>query len=379
MRVVGRKFLLAGRGGLNLTHAEPLPDFASRYGSAASFLQASIEAYPPEAVREWSHSLGQPTFVGSTQRVFPEGLHATDLLRAWLRRLELLGVTFVRSTLVRVSPATVVATTDSTDTTYTYDAVVLALGGASWPRLGADGTWVAGLREHGVEVHDFAPANCGVNVNWSSYIVDKFAGAPLKNVAVSTGFTPPVRGEIVITRHGLEGGPIYALGPQLRSRTLTHQRLDLRLDLRPDVAGDALYTRLSALDPKLSLTNRLRKVGLDLTAAAIVREFAPNAKSPGELAAAIKGLRVVTTGLASLDRAISSSGGVALDEVDDHFMLRKLPGVFVAGEMLDWDAPTGGYLLQACFSTGVAAAAGANRWIARPRVHGSATGSATGA
>lgn len=374
MRVVGRKFLLAGRGGLNLTHAEPLAEFLARYGDAASFLESAIREFPPEAVREWSHSLGQATFVGSTQRVFPEAFHATELLRAWLRRLESLGVTFVRSTLVRVNAGSLVASSDSGETTYTYDAIVLALGGASWPRLGANGDWVAGLRQHGVEVRDFAPANCGVNVTWSAYVIEKLAGAPLKNVAVSTGFAAPVRGELVITRHGLEGGPIYALGPQLRARASANQRMDLRVDLRPDVASDAVYSKLASLDPKSSLTNRLRKVGLDATAAVLVREFAPNAKSAAELAAAIKGLPIATTGLATLDRAISSSGGVALHEVDENLMLRKLPGVFVAGEMLDWDAPTGGYLLQACFSTGTAAAAGVHEWLPAARVSDPGTG-----
>jgi uncharacterized flavoprotein (TIGR03862 family) len=373
MRIVGRKFLLAGRGGLNLTHAEPLETFLPRFGAAASFLQPLIEAFPPDAVRDWSHSLGVPTFVGSTQRVFPESFQATTLLRAWLNRLRELGVSFERSSLVDVGPGTLTTANDATSeiTTHTYDAIVLALGGASWPRLGADGSWVAALVNAGVSVRPFEAANCGVDIEWSSYILERFTGAPLKNVAVSVGFAPPIRGEMVLTKEGLEGGPIYALGPQLRTGKHSsggHPRVPpalLRIDLRPDVASDVLHARLRSYDAKVSITNRLKKVGLDATGCALVREFAPNAKSPGELAAAIKGLTVPMMGLQGLDRAISSSGGVALDEVDQHLMLHKMPGVFVAGEMLDWDAPTGGYLLQACFSTGVAAANGASSWIGR--------------
>jgi uncharacterized flavoprotein (TIGR03862 family) len=363
MRIVGRKFLLAGRGGLNLTHAEPLEAFLPRYGSAASFLQPLIEAFPPEAVREWSHSLGVPTFVGSTQRVFPESFQATTLLRAWLNRLRELGVEFERSLLVNVTTGSLSAidTANANDapTTYTYDAIVLALGGASWPRLGADGSWIGALVNAGVAVRPFEAANCGVDIDWSAYVLERFTGSPLKNVAVSVGFSPPIRGEMVLTKEGLEGGPIYALGPQLR----TGKHRELRIDLRPDVASDVLHARLRSFDAKVSITNRLKKMGLDAVGCALVREFAPNAKSPGELAAAIKGLTVPMIGLQGLDRAISSSGGVALNEVNENLMLREMPGVFVAGEMLDWDAPTGGYLLQACFSTGVAAARGASQWV----------------
>jgi uncharacterized flavoprotein (TIGR03862 family) len=371
MRVVGRKFLLAGRGGLNLTHAEPLELFLPRYGAAASFMRPLIEAFPPDAVREWSHSLGVPTFVGSTQRVFPESFQATTLLRAWLNRLRELGVSFERSSLVDVGPGVLEAIGETElATTYTYDAIVLALGGASWPRLGADGSWIGALVNAGVSVRPFEAANCGVDIDWSPYILERFTGAPMKNVAVSVGFAPPIRGEMVLTKEGLEGGPIYALGPQLRTGKHSsggHPRVPptLRIDLRPDVASDALHARLRSYDAKVSITNRLKKVGLDATGCALVREFAPKAKSPGELAAAIKGLTVPIIGLQGLDRAISSSGGVALDEVDEHLMLSKMPGVFVAGEMLDWDAPTGGYLLQACFSTGVVAARGASHWLAQ--------------
>jgi uncharacterized flavoprotein (TIGR03862 family) len=369
MRIVGRKFLLAGRGGLNLTHAEPLEKFLTRYGTAASFLEPAITRFSPESVRQWSESLGEPTFVGSTQRVFPESFQATTLLRAWLNRLQELGVTFVRSTFDSVNSGSLVTTSVETNETiqHTYDAVVLALGGASWPRLGADGSWVPALQAAGVTVEAFAAANCGVDVAWSPYVLERFTGAPLKNVAVSVGFSPPVRGEIVITKTGLEGGPIYALGPQLRkglsASSPSHSARELRIDLRPDIASDKLHARVASLDPKATLTNRLRKVGLDATGCALIREFAPAAKSAGELAAAIKGLKIPFVGLAGLDRAISTSGGVALSEVNEHLMLHRMPGVFVAGEMLDWDAPTGGYLLQACFSTGAAAARGAHQWL----------------
>jgi uncharacterized flavoprotein (TIGR03862 family) len=369
MRIVGRKFLLAGRGGLNLTHAEPLETFLTRYGAAASFLEPVIVQFSPESVRAWSESLGEPTFVGSTQRVFPESFQATTLLRAWLNRLQELGVTFVRSTFETVSSGSLVTTSVETNerTTHTYDAVVLALGGASWPRLGADGSWVPALQAAGVTVEAFAAANCGVDVAWSPYMLERFTGTPLKNVAVSVGFTPPIRGEIVLTKAGLEGGPIYALGPQLRkglsSPSPSASARELRIDLRPDVASDTLHARLANFDAKVSLTNRLRKMGLDAVGCALIREFAPAAKSAGELAAAIKGLKVPFVGLAGLDRAISSTGGVALSEVNPHMMLHRMPGVFVAGEMLDWDAPTGGYLLQACFSTGAAAARGVHEWL----------------
>jgi uncharacterized flavoprotein (TIGR03862 family) len=369
MRSPGRKLQLAGRGGLNLTHTEPLEQLLGRYGEARPVLVAPIRAFDPSALRAWSGGLGQRAVVGTSGRVFPEAFRSTPLLRAWLARLADLGVvvrTGYRWTgwdgegrLVFEGHEPVVA-----------DATVLALGGASWPGTGSDGAWTGPVSAAGVTVTPLRAANGGCTVAWSDHFVERFGGAPLKNVALSVGGDPSsVRGEALVTAGGLQGGAVYALGPSLRRRLDRRGRAELHVDLRPDLTVDELTRRLGQhRRPKDSRASVLRRAGgLSPVAAGLLREVqgpAPADERPTTLARAIKDVVVTVTGMAPLDRAISTAGGIALDEVDERFMLRRRPGTFVAGEMLDWEAPTGGYLLQATFSTAVAAAHGALEWLA---------------
>jgi uncharacterized flavoprotein (TIGR03862 family) len=367
MPTVGRKLLLAGRGGLNLTHSEPLERFLSRYRRPHEALRAAIEAFPPLRLRDWCEALGQPTFVGTSGRVFPKAMKASPLLRAWLRQLGDAGVTFAmrHRFLGWQDGALAFALPDGTMVTDRPDVTILALGGASWPRLGSDGGWVAALAEAGIAISPLRPANCGFRVQWSEPFRSRRAGSPLKRIAVLfAGQT--VRGEAVITADGIEGGAIYALSAPLRDAIARDGSAILSVDLRPDLAQADLATRLAQGRAKESLSTSLRKnarlspADIDLLREAAIGEGRQVTGLPaGELAAFIKAVPVRLTGAADIARAISTAGGVSFDEIDDHFMLRKRPGVFVAGEMLDWEAPTGGYLLQASFATGVAAAEGA--------------------
>jgi uncharacterized flavoprotein (TIGR03862 family) len=367
MPSAGRKFLMAGRGGLNLTHSESLPDFLQRYGEAAPRLRAAIEAFPPDAVRAWCEGLGQETFVGTSGRLFPKTLKASPLLRAWLRRLAGAGVEFRfrhRWLGWDEGSALLFETPDGRDGVKP-DATILALGGASWPRLGSDGGWVDVLTSSGVAVTPLRPANSGFTVNWSGIFRDRFEGQPLKRIALSFG-PKTVRGEAMITRSGLEGGAIYALSAPLRESIVATGETVLYVALRPDLIAAALTERLAAPRAKQSLSTFLRKAaGLSPPAIGLLQEAAASASlklatlDPAALATLINAVPVRLTGTASIERAISTAGGIALDEIDEHFMLRGRPGTFVAGEMLDWEAPTGGYLLQAAFATGVAAARGA--------------------
>jgi uncharacterized flavoprotein (TIGR03862 family) len=373
MPSVGRKFLMAGRGGLNLTHSEPLSAFLSRYREANPALLAAVEAFPPDQLRAWCEALGQPTFIGSSGRIFPKALKASPLLRAWLRRLDGLGVRFRlrhRWTGWDDSGGLVFDTVEGRKVVDAR-ATVLALGGASWPRLGSDGGWVERLRASGVNVSPLKPANCGFTVDWSEVFRDRFEGTPLKGVALSFNGRS-VRGEAMITRDGLEGGATYALSADLREAVLKSGEATLFIALRPDVEVRDLARRLSAPRGKQSFSNWLRKaaalppVGIGLLQEAAVRSGISLASVlPEKLAELINAVPIRLTGIASISRAISSAGGVAFDELDANFMFRRIAGVFAAGEMLDWEAPTGGYLLQACFATGVAAGKGALRWLAR--------------
>ncbi len=357
-----RKFLLAGRGGLNLTHSEPLPTLLTRYGSAASRLKSAIEAFSPEALRQWSADLGEETFIGSSGRVFPKSFKSTPLLRAWLRRLEGLGVVRkARSRFVGfgegsgfhfVSPAG--------EETLEAAAAVFALGGASWPRLGADGGWVEMFRHAGIEVASLKPANCGFLVAWSDPVRERFAGAPLKTIALSHG-EARVRGEAMITEAGIEGGAVYALSARLRDAIAADGATTLAVDFRPDVDESALATRFARKSGQ-SFSSRFRRAGLPPVAAALMREAGALPDDPVSLAIRAKSCPIRLVGTAPIARAISTAGGVAWGELDGDFMLIKRPGVFVAGEMIDWEAPTGGYLLQGCFSTGVAAGRAAARF-----------------
>jgi uncharacterized flavoprotein (TIGR03862 family) len=373
MASAGRKFLMAGRGGLNLTHSEPLPEFLKRYGAAKSYLAPAIEAFPPDALRAWSEALGQPTFVGSSGRVFPQAFKASPLLRAWLRRLDAVGVRLVlrHRWIGWDDDGRLSFQTPEGQLAENACATVLALGGASWPRLGSDGAWMETLAAKGVTASPLRPANCGFTVAWSEIFRNRFEGQSLKGAALSFG-PHAVRGEAMITRTGIEGGAVYALSAPLREKIIATGGATLTIALRPDLEMSDLIARLSAPKGKQSASNWLRKtahlspvaIGL-LQEAAIISGASLSLLSPASLAGLINAVPIRLNGMAPISRAISTAGGIAFDELDADFMIRRLPGVFTAGEMLDWEAPTGGYLLQASFATGAAAGHGALRWIAR--------------
>jgi uncharacterized flavoprotein (TIGR03862 family) len=371
MPSAGRKFLMAGRGGLNLTHSEALPAFLTRYGAAMPHLAPAIEAFSPSTLRAWSEALGQPTFVGSSGRVFPQAFKASPLLRAWLRRLDGLGVQLAlrhRWTGWDDDGRLLLATPDGRRG---VDArtTVLALGGASWPRLGSDGAWVETLTAKGVVVSPLRPANSGFTVAWSDLFKDRFEGQPLKGIALSFG-AHTVRGEAMITRTGIEGGAVYALSSQLREAIIADGAATLQVALRPDADAAELVARLEAPRGKQSLSTFLRKaahlspaaIGL-LQEAAMASGATLASLSPASLAGLINAVPVRLNGVAPIARAISSAGGIAFDELNPDFMIERLPGVFAAGEMLDWEAPTGGYLLQASFATGAGAGRGVLKWL----------------
>jgi uncharacterized flavoprotein (TIGR03862 family) len=371
MPSAGRKFLMAGRGGLNLTHSEPLPAFLARYGDAESKLAAAIAAFPPDALRAWSAALGQPTFVGSSGRVFPQAFKASPLLRAWLRRLDAIGVQFAlrHRWIGWDKDGRLSFTTSDGPSIVEADATVLALGGASWPRLGSDGGWVDTLAAKGVAISPLRPANSGFTVAWSDIFRNRFEGQPLKGIALSFGLQA-LRGEAMITRAGIEGGGIYALSAELREAIIDWGKATLHIALRPDLETSDLIARLSAPRGKQSFSNWLRKaahlspVGIGLLQeAAIASGVSLSSLSVASLAGLINAIPIELNGIAPIARAISTAGGISFDELDSDFMIRRLPGVFAAGEMLDWEVPTGGYLLQASFATGVAAGRGAVKWL----------------
>jgi len=373
MPSAGRKFLMAGRGGLNLTHSEPLPAFLARYREATPRLAAAIEAFSPDALRAWSEALGQPTFVGSSGRVFPKAFKASPLLRAWLRRLDADGVKFAfrHRWAGWDEQGRLQFRTPDGPRAVKASATVLALGGASWPRLGSDGGWAEMLAARGVAVSPLKPANSGFTVAWSDVFRDRFEGQPLKGVELSIG-RHTARGEAVITRTGIEGGAVYALSAELREAILRHGQATLTVALRPDFAADVLAKRLSAPKGKQSLSNFLRKAtGLPPVAIGLLQEAGKDSgaslasMSSDDLARFVNAVPIRLTGIAPIARAISSAGGIAFAELDAGYMIRRLPGVFAAGEMLDWEAPTGGYLLQASFATGAAAGKGVLKWIRR--------------
>lgn len=368
MPSVSRKFLMAGRGGLNLTHSEPMEGFLSRYGEASPVVARWLDRFSPTRLIGWVEGLGQSTFTGSSGRVFPKAMKASPLLRAWLKRLSDLGVEVrTRSRWTGRRDGGWVFAGPEGETVEQADAVVLALGGASWPRLGSDGSWVQTLREAGVEVADFRPSNVGFDVAWSEVLIERFAGEPLKTIALGHA-GQSVRGDLMLTRYGLEGGAVYALSAALRDAIARDGSAELVVDLRPDLSIEALAARLTKPRGKDSVTNWLRKAGgLSPAAVGLLREI-PGAIPEGadKLARRIKAVRLTLTGVQGLERAISSAGGVRLDQVTDDLMLKALPGVFVAGEMLDWEAPTGGYLLQASFASGVVAADGVLDWPGAP-------------
>ena len=372
MPSAGRKLLLAGRGGLNLSHSEERQAFRARYGQASAALTPALDAFGPEALRDWCAGLGIETFVGSSGRVFPVGLKTSPLLRAWLRRLGAAGVTFLarHRWLGWDEEGHLRFAAPEGEAIVRADATILALGGATWPHLGSDGTWAPVLAETGAEIAPLRPANCGFVLPWSDTFRDRFEGHPLKNVAVRGG-EQRGRGDLVITREGLEGGPIYAVSAALRDAIARDGSATFHVALRPDLDRTALIGRLARRKTKDSFGNAMRKaLGLAPAAVALLRDI----ERPGEpplpslgpdaLAALIEAVPLRTQATMPLAGAISTAGGLRFGALDPALMLRGRPGTFVAGEMLDWDAPTGGYLLTACFATGRAAGQAAAAWAA---------------
>ena len=336
-----RKFLMAGRGGLNITHSEPLDEFLKRYDDAADVLRPAIEHFTPQNLRDWCHDLGEDTFIGTSGRVFPKSFKASPLLRAWLKRLETLGVTIQYNS-------------QWSGQDMGTDITIFAMGGASWPRLGSDAAWVDILRKQNIVVTPFRPANSGFISNWSDVFKNKYAGHPLKPVILKHN-DMTVQGEIMITANGVEGGGIYAISKSLRTTIDKDGQTILTLDLKPNIAQTQIEKMLNTPRARDSFSNYLRKVlGLSPVAIGLLQEDRNiSSLSRSELAARIKSYPLTLNGVADIDRAISSAGGIALDEVDESFKLKKMSSTYAIGEMLDWEAPTGGYLLQATFSMAV--------------------------
>lgn len=367
---VARKFLMAGRGGLNITHSEGMQAFLTRYGDAAQPLTPVISSFSPPMLRDWCARLGEETFIGSSGRVFPKSFKASPLLRAWQKRLSAQGVKILTRHNWRgwdETGALSFETDDGKTVASRPDATLLALGGASWPKLGSDGSWQEILTARGIALSPLRPANCGFVFAWSPVFSQKFAGQPLKPVILRSG-AHHARGEIMITQKGIEGGAVYALSRVLREAVEEQGTVVLLIDTRPDVPVEQLQKRLSAERRGLSFSNFLRRHGgLSPAAIGLLREICPTAGSltPADLASLIKSLPLQVRESAAIDRAISSAGGITWQELDEKFpfMLKKAESVFAAGEMIDWEAPTGGYLLQATFATAVAAANGILRYL----------------
>jgi uncharacterized flavoprotein (TIGR03862 family) len=369
---MGRKFLVAGKGGLNLTHSEPLEEFLSRYGARRPQLEPLLKEFGPEQVRQWADGLGIQTFTGSSARVFPVGMKTAPLLRAWLERLRAGGVTFHprNAWLGWNADNSLRFATLAGEISGQADAIILALGGGSWPQTGSTGAWVPLLVERGIPVKRLLPANCGFDVAWTKHFSDRFAGHPLKSVVLSFRDSGEhafqQQGEFVVTETGLEGNLIYACSALLRDELAAVRQAVIRLDLAPGWTQERLVERLARPRGSRSMASHLeRSVGIKGVKAGLLWEFVPKADfaDPVKLAAAIKDLPIPLVAPRPLEEAISSAGGVDFAALDEHLMVRSLPGVFCAGEMLDWEAPTGGYLLTTCFATGRAAGLGAAQFI----------------
>jgi uncharacterized flavoprotein (TIGR03862 family) len=371
MSSLGRKFLMAGKSGLNITHAEPFERFVSRYGNRQQQIEPMLRRFGPSELRQWVHGLGIETFVGTSGRVFPVGMKASPLLRAWLKRLADSGVTFhlrhkwrgwTHDNALRFESPEGEKTTNS-------DAVVLALGGGSWSRLGSDGAWVPWLEQAGAGVAPLQPSNCGFDVDWSPHFRERFDGHPVKSVVLSFGEFHQ-QGEFIITKEGVEGGLIYAASALLRDEIAAEGRAVMTLDLAPDRSIEWLVRRLSKPRGSRTMAAHLDKaVNIKSVKAGLLREFLSkdDFANVERLAYFIKNLSVPLLRPRPLDEAISSAGGVTFESLDEHLMLRSMPGVFCAGEMLDWEAPTGGYLLTACFASGYAAGNGVLEWLESQR------------
>jgi uncharacterized flavoprotein (TIGR03862 family) len=372
MPSVGRKFLMAGKGGMNITHSEPLRAFAGRYGSREKNIAPLLESFNPEALRAWIHTLGIETFVGSSGRVFPREMKAAPLLRAWLHRLREAGVSFhMRHRWLGWDEHNVLrfATPDA-EKLIQADTVILALGGGSWAHLGSDGLWIPLLAQRGVSVAPLKPANCGFNSNWSEHFSTRFSGEPIKTVALSytdrAGIEHRKQGEIMITSNGIEGGLVYALSAGLRDRIADNGNVQIYLDLLPDKDEQQVINEIAHPRGSRSMSSHLQsRLGIKGVKAGLLRELidAETYANPKRLGAAIKHLPLTLIAPRPLNEAISSAGGIVFEALDDRLMIRKLPGVFCAGEMLDWEAPTGGYLLTACFASGKTAGLGALNWL----------------
>ncbi|MEY2113980.1 TIGR03862 family flavoprotein [Rhodanobacter sp. FW106-PBR-R2A-1-13] len=366
---VGRKFLLAGKGGLNLTHGEPRARFVERYGARRDVVARWLDAFDAEALRTWARGLGVETFVGSSGRVFPRDLKAAPLLRGWLRRLRESGVAFhMHHRWLGWSGEALRFATPQGERMVTAEAAILALGGASWPQLGSDGAWLAPLEQAGVDIAPLQPANCGFELAWSEHLVSRFAGAPLKPVVAHwvdrRGVARSRQGEFVLSEYGIEGSLVYAIGAELREQITERGEALLKLDLVPGYAESVLAERLAAPRGKHSLGDWLRRrAGLDAAKCALLFELTDKATlaDPAALAAQLKALPLHLRAPRPVAEAISTAGGVRLEALDEELMLRNRPGVFCAGEMLDWEAPTGGYLLTACFASGLLAGRAAAR------------------
>lgn len=365
MPSLGRKFLMAGKSGLNLTHSEPFEKFVSRYSRKE--VEAWLHAFTPDNLRTWAKELGVDTFVGTSGRVFPVGMKASPLLRAWIQRLSASGVTFHLRHKLSGLPAdtSLHFETPNGNVTVKADAVILALGGGSWRKLGSDGAWVEWLSQAGVKVEPLRPANCGFDVAWSSVFKEKFDGQPVKSVIVSFGAFHQ-QGEFIITQEGVEGSLVYAASALLRDAIEASGTATMTLDLAPDRTEAQLVERLSKPRGSRSMASHLEKaVGIKGVKAGLLREFVPKEEFTNEarLAFYIKNLPVPLVATRPLDEAISSAGGVRFEMLDQGLMLKHHPGIFCAGEMIDWEAPTGGYLLTACFASGRWAGAGVKKWL----------------
>lgn len=379
MPSVGRKFLLAGKGGMNITHSEPLDAFAGRYGSRRADVAPWLDGFPPDAVRAWIHELGVDTFVGTSGRVFPADMKAAPLLRAWLHRLREAGVRFhMRHRWLGWDGSSAAGAlrfaTPEGERVERADAVVLALGGASWARLGSDGAWVPLLREAGVDVAPLVPANCGFDADWSAHFAERHAGAPLITVALALEDVDGVRlarkGQFVVTATGIEGSLVYALSAPIRERIARDGQATVFVDLLPDHDAARVLDEVARPRGTRSMSSHLQsRLGIKGVKSGLLHECLSKEAyaDPARLARAIKALPLVVKRPRPIDEAISSAGGVRFADLDAAGMLRAVPGTFVAGEMVDWEAPTGGYLLTACFGSGRAAGLGALAWLERTR------------
>ncbi len=366
MPSLGRKFLIAGRGGLNLTHSEPFDKFLTRYGTRRDRIEPLLRRFPPDDVRAWASDLGIPTFVGTSGRVFPVGMKASPLLRAWLKRLDEAGVRFhLRHRWLGWDADALKFESPDGIQLVRADATILALGGGSWARLGSDGAWVRALEQAGVKVEALKPSNCGFDAAWSPVFKEKFNGHPLKSVALTFGAFHQ-QGEFIVTNEGVEGSLIYAASAKIRDEIYAQGKAVIELDLMPHLAEAQLGEKLSRPRGSRTMASHLEKtVGIKGVKAGLLREFVSKEDftDAAKLAAAIKHLPIPLLAPRPLDEAISSAGGVTFESLDENLMIKNLPGVFCAGEMLDWEAPTGGYLITACMASGRVAGEGVLKFI----------------